>query len=285
MQRLQALRRHVRVIWELGKPRLALSATVLALFGAILSGGANSQQLLCVVMGTLFVSWGSAGLNMWIEREPDRAMERTASRPLPSGRARPGFVLTISVLWATIGVAVLATIGVWPAAAGSSMLVLYVGVYTPLKQATIWNTVVGAIPGAFPPLIGALAGEPNWAWAGVLFLVVFVWQIPHFLPLAILYADDYARGGFVMLPSTQDGLQRSGRWMRYWSYALLLGSLAPVVLGMISILASVPILILNLWMLGRIVPASRSLERGAMRSAFLASLGYLGILPVLYLFG
>ncbi|MAW62027.1 MAG: protoheme IX farnesyltransferase [Planctomycetes bacterium] len=275
----------IQVLWELGKPRLALSAVALTVVGGTLAGGLGFESYLRVTLGSLCLSWGCAAGNMLLERNPDARMKRTCDRPLPTGRVRPGAVLGWALLSGVVGLSTLASFGHLPLLAGLVMAVLYLGVYTPLKRRTVWNTVLGAIPGALPPVIGALAGGTGKRWALSLFLVVFFWQIPHFLPLAFLHAEDYERGGFVMLPGAPDGLRRTARWMRGWGLALAIASFGPILLGLMPPVWAGPIALCDLWFLRAVWQASRAPSTIPMRRAFRASLVYLGILPALYLLG
>ncbi len=213
---------------------------VLVLFtvaaGALLAGGLHVSPLVLfhVVLGTALVAAGASTLNQLIERRSDARMSRTENRPLPSGRLQPLEVLAFGLLLGGGGVAYLAlTLDRGAAAATAAVtFVCYVGVYTPLKSRTTLNTLIGAVPGALPPLIGWAAVRGGLTWGALpLFLIVFLWQVPHFLAIAWIYRDQYARAGLRMLP-VYDRTGRGTGWrMIAYCIALLAASLAPLWLG------------------------------------------------------
>jgi len=191
-------------VLELTKFRLSALVVITTAVGvAVASPGAVDLSLLLVtVIGTSLAAGGANGLNQWIERELDARMERTKDRPLPSGRmsARTGFGIALAA--AIAGPVVLAvTTNLLTAALAALTTLLYVFAYTPLKRKDPACTLVGAVCGAIPPMMGvsAVTGTLDFR-AGLLFVALFVWQIPHFLSLAWLYRDDYERGGFRMMP-------------------------------------------------------------------------------------
>ena len=213
---------------------------VLVLFtvaaGALLAGGmrVNLWTLLNVLFGTALVAAGASTLNQLIERRTDARMRRTENRPLPAGRLQPLEVLLFGALLGGGGVAYLAlTLGHWAAAATSAATFgLYVGVYTPLKTRTTLNTLVGAVPGALPPLIGWAAVRGGLTWEALpLFLMVFVWQVPHFLAIAWIYRDQYARAGLRMQPVFDRTGRGAGGRMVGWCLALVPASLTPLWFG------------------------------------------------------
>lgn len=191
---------------ELTKPRIATMALVTVAVGYLLGAGPANFRL-DILLHTLFgaglVAAGGSALNHWWERRADGRMKRTANRPLPAGRLSGTDVLVYGSSLAVAGLVYLAATAPTLAAATAAGMtfVLYVFVYTPLKQVTAWNTVVGAVPGALPPIIGWCAARSDLtADAAGLFLILFVWQLPHFYSIAWLYRFDYDRGGMKMLP-------------------------------------------------------------------------------------
>src|SRR5262245_28711948 len=175
---------------ELTKPRIATMALVTVAVGYLLGAGAAGFRL-DVMLHTLFgaglVAAGGSALNHWWERRADGRMRRTANRPLPAGRLSGVEVFVFGASLALAGIVYLAVTGPNPAAAAAAAMtfVLYVFVYTPLKQLTAWNTVVGAVPGALPPVIGWCAARGDLtADAAGLFAILFVWQLPHFYSIA-----------------------------------------------------------------------------------------------------
>ncbi len=218
----------------LTKPRLSSFALVVVFLSGWMAagGGANAAQHWVVwhaVLAAGLLAGGANALNMFMERDFDKLMRRTANRPIQRGLLTPREVLVFGVTCTVVGVLWLA-LATTPLAAmlGALTSVLYLGVYTPLKRRTTLNTHVGAIPGALPALIGwaAVAGRldaPAWG----LFWIVFFWQIPHFLAIAWMYRDDYAAGGYRMLPAVDRSGVISGRQAVLGALALLAVSILP----------------------------------------------------------
>jgi protoheme IX farnesyltransferase len=193
------------------------------------------------------VAAASGVFNQVLERDVDARMPRTMRRPLVTGRIRTRDAVLFGALLAAAGTSALAVrFDVLAALLGLATLLAYVLVYTPLKRLSSFNTTVGAIPGAMPPLIGyvALAGEPGpWAW--MLFAVLFVWQFPHFLAIAWLYRDDYRLGGMRMLPALPDSAGLAGRQSLVYAVALLPVSLLPALRGEAGIVYAAGALLLG----------------------------------------
>jgi protoheme IX farnesyltransferase len=195
-------------------------------------------RMLHVIFGTMMVAAGTAALNHYIERETDRYMRRTASRPLPAGLLTPGEALGFGVVLCVAG-----TVDLFFAAGYLACLlavitsVSYLLAYTPLKTRTVWATFVGAIPGAIPPMIGWAAARGNLgagAWA--LFAMLFVWQFPHFHAIAWMYREDYARAGILMLPVVDKDGTRTFRQIILYAAGLVGVSLLPTLLGLTGVL-------------------------------------------------
>ncbi|MBZ0112852.1 MAG: heme o synthase [Thermoanaerobaculia bacterium] len=237
----------LRIRWkdftELTKSGITFMIVVSAAVGFLLA--ATDPQPLALwfhtLLGTALVSAGASALNQVVERDLDAQMRRTAQRPIPGGRLHPDLALLISVVLAIVGIVEL-TLAVNPLAAllAGGTLAGYVFVYTPLKRVSSLATIVGAVPGAIPPMIGwaAVRGEIDaGAWA--LFALLFFWQMPHFLAIAWMYRDDYARGGFPMLTVRDPGGLKTARQAVLYCAALIPVSLLPAPLG----LAGIPYLI------------------------------------------
>ncbi len=222
---------------QLAKPRLTTMVlfTVAIGFFAAEVPGSSLLPLLHALLGTALVAAGAGALNQLLEKEADSAMRRTRNRPLPAGRLSAAAVLRFGVLTSCLGLVYLAfLVNPLTAALAGLTLALYVFIYTPLKRVTPLNTLVGAIPGALPPVIGVVAAGGNLdIVAGSLFLIVFLWQFPHFWAIAWLYREDYRRAGLQML-SVQDHERGrlTGRFMVQGCLILLLASLTPFLAGM-----------------------------------------------------
>ena len=235
---------------EMTKPGITLMVTLTAGLGFLLAGGETFSFLLLVhtLLGTALVSGGASVLNHVMERDADALMRRTANRPLPAGRMDPDAALLFGVLLGIAGLLELAlAVNLLTAFLGAVALAGYAFVYTPLKRVTSLATVIGAVPGAIPPMMGwsAVRGELDLA-AWVLFGILFFWQMPHFLAIAWLCREDYARGGFPMLTVQDPDGWRTARQMILWGAALIPVSLLPSALGLMGGLYFVGALVLGL---------------------------------------
>jgi protoheme IX farnesyltransferase len=202
---------------ELAKPGITLMVLVTVAAGAFLAAPHQVSLLLLIetLLATAVLASAASAWNQAIEARQDARMRRTAGRPVAAGRLDRGWVIAASAA-AAVGAIVHLALRTTPLAAalGALTLVSYLFVYTPLKQRTPWATVVGAVPGALPPMIGwaAVTGRVDLgAW--LLFGIVFLWQLPHFMAIAWMYRDDYARGGFAVLPTRDRSGLRTAAWM------------------------------------------------------------------------
>ena len=201
-------------------------------------GPVDWLKLMHTVAGTMLIAGGTAALNHYVERETDRHMRRTASRPLPSGLLRPAEALWFGVALAVAGAVDLSIVGGWMASLlGVITCLSYLLAYTPLKKRTIWATFVGAFPGAVPPMIGWAAATgrlDKGAW--LLFLILFFWQFPHFHAISWMYREDYARAGIQMLPVVDPDGTRTFRQIIITAGMLVGVSVLPSVLGLAGVL-------------------------------------------------
>jgi protoheme IX farnesyltransferase len=200
-------------------------------------GAVDWLHLMQTVFATLLIAAGTATLNHYIERDSDRYMRRTASRPLPSGQLQPREALWFGVILAVAGAADLYfTAGILASALGILTSLSYLLAYTPLKKRTVWATAVGAFPGAIPPMIGWVAATgtlDRGAW--LLFAILFLWQFPHFYAIAWMYREDYARAGILMLPVVDREGTRTFRQIILTAVALVGVSLLPAVMGLAGV--------------------------------------------------
>src|SRR6202451_917050 len=189
------------------------------------------------LVGTLLVAGGTAALNQYVERDMDAVMRRTSARPLPAGTLKPSEVLVFGAVTIVLGTAWLAlTVNVLAAAIAFATSASYLGLYTPLKTRTTLATAVGAIPGALPPLIGWAAARGSLSEGGlILFAILFVWQFPHFMAIAWMYREDYARAGIQMLPVVDRKGDATFRLIVSMSAILVPVTLLPSVVGMVGI--------------------------------------------------
>jgi protoheme IX farnesyltransferase len=263
---------------ELTKPRIATMVMVMAAAGFFLaSAGDLTLRLLPALLGTGLLAAGAGALNHVWERDVDARMRRTANRPLPSGRMDPDVALAFGVVLVLAGLASLALlVNPLTALLGAATVAGYVFVYTPMKRFTSLATVVGAVPGAMPPLMGWAAvrdGLGPGAWA--LFGLLFLWQLPHFLSIAWIYRADYARGGFPMLTVLDPEGRRTARQVLLWCAALVPVSLLPTVLGLSGSAYFLGALLLGAGYLAACFAFARSRSEAAARRLLLTSVVYL----------
>jgi heme o synthase len=220
----------------LAKPRLNFLVVASAFAGYAMAGGDMTQvvRVLSTLVGTFLVAGGASGFNQILERVEDGLMRRTRLRPVPDGRLQVAEATLFSAAFAITGLLILAA-GANPLTAMVALatLSIYVVVYTPLKKLTSFATVIGAIPGALPPVIGwAAARDGLYQEAWLLFGIVFLWQLPHFLAIAWMYREDYARAGYPMLAVIEPDGRSTARQAVIYSAALLPLSLTPTLVGM-----------------------------------------------------
>jgi protoheme IX farnesyltransferase len=265
---------------DLAKPRMNFLVLVTTAVGYYMAVRHPFQwlMLLHTLLGTAMTAAAASALNQIIEWRYDGLMRRTANRPLPAHRLAPREATLFAMILTLGGVTYLAiAVNLLTAALGAFTLATYVLVYTPLKRRTTLNTVIGAIPGAIPPVMGCTA-----VWGHVtpeaiaLFLVLFLWQMPHFLAIAILYRDDYARAGFKMLPVVDR--EMTGRQMVLYAAALLPATLLPVPLHMAGMVYLFCALALGVVFLAFAIRCAASDQRTDARKLFLASILYLPLL-------
>src|SRR5687768_17395211 len=273
----------------LAKPRLNLLVVASAVAGYAMGGGeaTNVAVVLSLAAGTGLVAGGASAFNQIMERETDALMHRTRSRPLPDGRIFSGEALIFATIVSMAGLLILAgAVNALSSFVAFATLVSYALVYTPLKRRTSFATVIGAIPGALPPVIGWAAAANSLSQGGwVLFGIVFLWQLPHFLAIAWMYREDYARAGFAMLPVIEPDGRSTARQAVAYAAALVPMSLAPTLAGMATATYFVGALILTLLFLGLAIRFAMTRHRTDARRLFFGSITYLPLLWVLMIAG
>ena len=274
---------------ELTKPHITLMVVLTTLVGFLLAtpGALDWWLLAHTLLGTALLAGGASALNQFFERSIDARMRRTARRPLPAGRLAPAKALAFGVgLGIAGGLYLLWTVNALTALLGVLTLASYVFIYTPMKPRSNLNTIVGAVPGAIPPMMGctAVTGELDLlAWA--LFGILFLWQMPHFLAIAWLYRTDYQRGGLAMLPVEDSRGDRTARQMMLWAAALVPVSLLPSVLGVSGLLYLVSAFLLGVGFLASAVAFGFYQNPRTARRVVLASVAYLPLVLILMVIG
>jgi len=248
--------------------------------------GLHLLMLLHTIIGTGLIASGTAALNQWYEREADSRMRRTQDRPLPSGRLDAGKALAFA-----IAISIAGFVELWfganllSASLGLFTLLLYLGVYTPLKQRSPHSTTIGAIPGAMPPLIGFAAASGTLTWnAWILFAILLLWQFPHFYAIAWMYKEDYARAGIRMLPVVEPDGKSTARRILLYSIALIPISMMPKFFAMAGNFYLYGALALGLAFLYYGLRIRTDRTRQQARRVLLASVVYLPVLFSLMLF-
>jgi protoheme IX farnesyltransferase len=271
--------------WELTKPGITRLVVLTAAAGFLLGarGGVDPVLLAHALLGTGLVAAGTNALNQWWERDADARMGRTRRRPLPAGRLRPGEALAFAATISIAGILWLAAfVNTLTAALAALSLASYIFAYTPLKRRTPLALFVGAVPGALPILGGWTAAGagltvPGW----VLFGILFLWQLPHFLALGWLYRDDYLQGEFAMLSRADPEGRLTARQALLFAAALVVVSLLPARVGLAGTPYLVGAAVLGLALLGWSAEMARHPSRARARRLFLASVLYLPALLLL----
>lgn len=267
---------------DLVKARLTVLVLLTTLVGFYLGfrGPVNYLLMFHTLLGTGLVAGGAAALNQLLEREHDAKMRRTKDRPLPSGRLQPATVMVFGGVCACAGLLYLALgVNLTTSVIGAVSLLSYLFIYTPLKRVTWLNTAVGAIPGALPPLMGWTAARGELTGEGwTLFAILAFWQLPHFLAIAWIYRDEYAKAGFVMLPVIDPDGHRTARQAVSHTLGLLPISLCPFLFGMTGPVYLVGALVLGLAFLWFAIQFARQLTVVRARQLFYVSILYLPLL-------
>src|SRR5713101_4571443 len=277
-----ALTRLIADLFELVKARLTSLVLLTTAVGFYLGSGPSVDYaaLFRVVFGTAAPAAGAAALNPWWERKADALMHRTRMRPVPAGRMRPAEALALGVFLSIFGVGYLAlACNALSAILAAITVTIYIFAYTPLKRASTANTAVGAIPGAIPPVIGWAAARGDirpGAWS--LFIIVFLWQMPHFFAIAWMCREDYLRAGFRMISSDDSSGERSASQSVFFCILLLVLAGLPAFVGVASYVYQPIELLLGGLFVAVAMRFLRLRTPSAARVLFFASIAYLPLL-------
>ena len=285
---LSLMGRRVSTFVELTKPRLVSMILITTSVGFYLASSQSLEWLKFIhtIIGTGLSAAGVLALNQYLERDLDAQMVRTYHRPLPDRRLQPTTALSFGVLLTASGLLYMAfSVNALSALVASAIVVTYLFVYTPLKQKTSLCTVVGAVPGALPPVIGWVAAREMrnieaWNGAWVLFSILFLWQLPHSLSIACIYRDEYAQAGFRLLPVIDPDGKSTGRQIVSNCLGLLVVALLPTLIGIAGVVYFFAALALSIVFLGFGISLSISRSTAAAKRLLYASLIYL---PLLFL--
>jgi protoheme IX farnesyltransferase len=276
---IEGVRRRTADFIALTKPRVVSMILITTWVGFYLGshGATDYLLLLPTLIGTALAAGGTLTLNQYMERDIDALMNRTRHRPLPDGRLSPAEALAFGLVTAAAGLVYLA-VAVNPLSAGvaGTITITYLLLYTPLKRVTPFCSIVGAVPGALPPVIGWAAVRNGFGVeAGILFAILFLWQLPHSLAIGQLYRDDYARAGFRLLPVVEPDAQSTARQIVNNCLALVAVGLLPTIVGLAGPLYFVAAMILGLGFLTYGIRFARRRTEAAARQLLFASLIYL----------
>ena len=268
--------------FELTKPRIAFMLVLTSAAGFYLGAaqGFDIWLFLNSMAAITLLAFGVATLNQYIERDIDTKMERTAKRPLPTGKVTPIEALIFGILLCVIAESYLYfAVNGLTAVLGLTVIIGYVLLYTPLKTRTTLSTAIGAIPGAMPPLMGwtASANEITLgAW--FLFALLFLWQFPHFLAIAWMYKEQYGKAGIKMLPVVEKDGKITAQQIVIFTILLLPISLAPFFLGISGVIYLIGASILGIWFLYASINTARAKSIEKARKLLLVSVLYLPVI-------
>ena len=272
----------IRDLVELVKARLTLLVLLTTAVGFYLGADSpiNFAALLHTVFGTAAAAAGAAALNQWWEYKLDALMHRTRSRPVPAGRMRPRDAVILGTALSIFGVIYLAFVcNALSAALAAITIITYIFAYTPLKRVSTFNTALGAVPGALPPMIGwaAARGTLN-AGAWMLFAILFFWQLPHFFAIAWMYRDDYARAGFQMISSDDRTGERSASQSVFFCMLLFVVAGLPAFLGIATVFYLLAELVLGGVFIAVAMRFLKTRATSDARRLFITSIIYLPLL-------
>lgn len=280
-----AVRQRLQDFVDLLKPGITTLVMVTALAGFYLgsAGHVDIALLIHTVIGTGLVAGGGGAFNHWLERNEDARMQRTQNRPLPSGRMHVWEVILFGAATSLLGLGYLwFFVNTITTVLAVISWICYVLIYTPLKKVSPMATLVGAIPGALPPVGGWTAATGHISFeAWILFAILFTWQLPHFLAIAWICRKDYARGGFPMLTVLENSRQLTGRQMMIYSAALLVISLIPSATGLTGMVYFVGAFAAGITFLGINIFMANATTNANARRALWASIIYLPVVLLL----
>ncbi len=270
---------YVADILELTKPRICVLALLMTTLGYVLGqkGEFSLSHFIFSLLGTGLVGAGSCIFNQYAEIDTDAKMLRTMNRPLPTGRLSSALALRLGVGMSVLGIVILLmTVNAVTSILGAVTVLLYLGVYTPSKRISPLSTLIGAIPGAMPPLMGWTAANGNFSAEGfLLFAILFIWQIPHFLAIGWLYREDYGRADMPILSVVDTAGLATSKQVILYSLALMPLTLVPTLWGMTGTSYLVGAVFLNLIFLGFGICLAWQRNKTWARALFLVSILYL----------
>jgi len=275
----------VKSIMALTKMRLSFLVVISSVSGYLFAKGGFGLNFWFLILGGYLITGASNAFNQIIERELDKKMPRTAKRPLPTNSLGVNEALIWAVGMAILGAILLFQINFFSGILGIMALCMYVFIYTPMKRFSPWAVFVGAFPGAIPPMLGVVAVEGEFSLlAGIMFLVQFIWQFPHFWAIAWVSDEDYAKGGFSLLPSKGRKDRLSATIILISSILLVPAGILPYLFNFTGTVSLIVGLIAGLWFLYITIQFYKTLDDKIARKLMFASFIYLPIIQFLYVF-
>ncbi len=267
------------------KLRLAFLVVLSAVSGYLFVGGGMNINFVYLIIGGFLITGASNGFNQIIERDIDKLMKRTENRPLPAGRMSVNEAMIASFAAAILGSVLLFQINYLSGVLGLLALVMYVLIYTPLKRITPWAVFVGAFPGAIPPMLGVIAVNGAFDFvAGLIFFIQFIWQFPHFWAIAWVLDDDYAKGGFSLLPSKKRKSKTSAFQILVYTLIMVPISLLPWAFDMTGSVTPFVAAAAGAWFFLKAYQLYYRLDDKSAKGLMFASFIYLPIIQFLYVF-
>jgi protoheme IX farnesyltransferase len=280
--RVYGLRDKLAAYFELTKPRIAFMLVLTSAAGFYLGnqGPFNVALFVNSLIGITLLAFGVATLNQWMERRTDALMDRTAKRPLPTSKITPNEALLFGIAQcATAELYLWILVNGLTAILGLVVIIGYVLLYTPLKTRTTASTAIGAIPGAMPPLMGWTSSADNITLAAwTLFTLLFLWQFPHFLAIAWMYKDQYAKAGILMLPVVEKDGRVTARQIVVFTLMLVPISLTPFFIGLAGYIYLIGAAILGIWFMWESISMARAKTTEKARRLLLVSVLYLPLI-------
>lgn len=275
----------LKAVMSLTKMRLSFLVVISSVTGYLFASGNFGLNFWFLIIGGYLITGASNAFNQIIERELDKKMPRTAKRPLPTNSMSVTEAMIWAVSMAIAGAIILFQINFFSGILGLLALCMYVFLYTPLKRISPWAVFVGAFPGAIPPMLGVVAVQNEFSLlAGIMFLVQFVWQFPHFWAIAWVVDEDYAKGGFSLLPSKGRKDKKSAIIILISSILLVPAGILPYIFNFTGTISLVIGLIAGLWFLWITIQFYKTLDDKLAKKLMFASFIYLPIIQFLYVF-
>lgn len=268
---------------QFAKLRLSFLVIISALSGYLFSGGSDLEVIVRLCFGGFLVTAAANGVNQILEKRQDGLMARTSKRPLVTGHISTRQAIFLSVIFLSIGGALLLSINTPSFILGIASFLIYAFIYTPLKGVTSWSVLVGAIPGAIPPMLGSIAHTGEFGFVpGILFFIQFMWQFPHFWSIAWVMHEDYLKAGYFLLPSSTGKTKQTALLISLYSVVLIPVSLIPWLLNYTNLVSLIVVSLLGIWFYVMSFRLYTHCDDASARKLMFASFVYLPVIQFTY---